>query len=71
MTVTQAVAADCVRDYAVFERYGNSGGRGALVGGGLGLVLVGAAWAGDRSSERKGGTATIPSSAVAVPSHSY
>jgi hypothetical protein len=67
VTVARAVAVDCVRTYSVFERYGSSAGRGALVGGGVGLALIGVAWAGDRAYERKGGAATLPAIAVAVP----
>ena len=67
ITVARALPVSCAITYSVFERYGNSAGRGALVGGGLGLALVGAAWAGDRAYERKGGAATIPTIAIAVP----
>lgn len=67
VTVTRAVATTCVRSYSVFERYGSSVGRGALVGGGIGLALVAVAYAGDRAYERRGGAATLPAVAFAVP----
>ncbi len=67
VTVARTVPADCVITYSVFERYGNRAGRGALVGAGLGLAVVGAAWASDRAYERRGGDAIIPTTAFAVP----
>ena len=65
--VARAIALDQIRTYAVFERYESRAGRGALVGSGLGLALIGVARATDLSYERKGGAATIPTIALAVP----
>ena len=65
--VARAIAIDRIRTYAVFERYESRAGRGALVGSGLGLALIGVARATDLAYERKGGAATIPLIALAVP----
>ncbi len=67
IVVARAIAVDCAWTYSVFERYGNRAGRGALVGAGVGLALIGAALAGDLAYERRGGAAQLPATAFAVP----
>ncbi len=67
ITIARTIGTDCVRSYSVFERYASSAGRGALIGAGLGAVVVGVAWASDRAYERQGGAASIPTTALAVP----
>lgn len=67
VTVARSVATSCVQTWSVFEKYGSAAGRGALVGGGLGLALISLAYAGDLANERRGGDTIIPATAFAVP----
>jgi hypothetical protein len=63
----RSIALDSIRTYAVVVGRKGRGPRGALIGAGLGLALIGAAAAGDIAFERRGGAAQIPGVALATP----
>lgn len=63
----RSIALDSIRTYAVVVGREGRAGRGALVGAGLGLALIGAAAASDLAYERRGGAAQIPGVALATP----
>ncbi len=67
VTVERAVPTNCVRSYALFERYRSSTRNGALIGAGLGLTLATVAYSSDLAYERTGGAAHLPAIAFAIP----
>ena len=63
----RAIAIDSIRTFAVVVGHDGRAGRGALIGGGLGLALIGMAAASDIAYERRGGAAQLPGVAFATP----
>ncbi len=64
--IARVVPSECVRTFSVFHGHDTRTGRGALIGAGFGVALVGWALAGDGVFGGPSRAATTPASAFAV-----